>query len=108
MTLVLGLGHQVPAEGGGASLVLRYLHGLSPEHQRVWQAKMLSGRYKLHRDYYRSSILGARGTRISIFEAFTLELSVINQMAQRIGRTALFRDTFATERRPRPRARPLP
>lgn len=80
------------------AVFLRYLHDLSPEHQRIWHARMLPGTYKLHPDYYRSSILGDWGTRISIFEAFTLELSVINQMAEGMERPALFRDTFATER----------
>lgn len=82
----------------GVAVFLRYLADLSPEHQRVWHAKMLSGDYKLHPDYYRSSILGEWGTRISIFEAFTLELSVINQMSERMGRPALFRETFSPDR----------
>lgn len=80
------------------AVFIRYLADLSPEHQRVWHAKMLSGDYKLHPDYYRSSILGEWGTRISIFEAFTLELTVINQMAERMGRPALFRETFTSNR----------
>jgi hypothetical protein len=80
------------------AVFLRYLADLSPEHQRVWHAKMLSGDYKLHPDYYRNSILGDWGTRISIFEAFTLELKVINEMAALIGKPALFRQAFQSER----------
>lgn len=80
------------------AVFLRYLADLSAEHQRVWRAKMLSGDYKLHPDYYRNSILGDWGTRISIFEAFTLELTVINEMAALIGKPALFRHTFQSER----------
>lgn len=80
------------------AVYLRYLADLSPEHQRTWHAKMLGGNYKLHPDYYRSSILGEWGTRISIFEAFTLEFDVINQMAERMGRPALFRESFSSER----------
>ena len=82
----------------GVAVFLRYLADLSPEHQRVWHAKMLPGDYKLHPDYYRNSILGEWGTRISIFEAFTLELAVVNQMAERMGRPALFRETFSPDR----------
>ncbi len=80
------------------AVFLCYLADLSPEHQRVWHAKMLSGDYKLHPDYYRNSILGDWGTRISIFEAFTLELKVINEMAALIGKPVLFRQAFQTER----------
>jgi hypothetical protein len=80
------------------AVFLRYLADLSPEHQRVWHAKMLSGDYKLHPDYYRNSILGDWGTRISIFEAFTQELKVINQMSALIGKPALFRNIFQSER----------
>lgn len=80
------------------AVFLRYLADLSPEHQRVWHAKMLSGDYKLHPDYYRNNILGEWGTRISIFEAFTLELKVINQMAAIMGKPELFRNVFQSER----------
>lgn len=80
------------------AVFLRYLAKLSAEHQRVWHSKMLGGDYKLHPDYYRSSILGDWGTRISIFEAFTMELKLINEMSTLIGRPPLFRQTFDTER----------
>jgi len=80
------------------AVFLRYLADLSPEHQRVWHSKMLSGDYKLHPDYYRSSVLGEWGTRISIFEAFTMELKLINEMAALIGKPPLFRQTFDAER----------
>lgn len=80
------------------AVFLRYLAELSPEHQRIWHAKLLRGNYKLHPDYYRGSILGEWGTRISIFEAFTLELDVINQMAERMGRPVLFKESFSSER----------
>ena len=80
------------------AVFLRYLADLSPEHQRVWHSKLLPGNYSLHPDYYRNSILGDWGTRISIFEAFTLELSIINKMAALIGKPTLFRQTFQSER----------
>jgi hypothetical protein len=80
------------------AVFLCYLADLSPEHQRVWHTKMLFGDYKLHPDYYRNSILGDWSTRISLFEAFTLELKVINEMAALIGKPALFRHVFQTER----------
>lgn len=80
------------------AVFLRYLADLSPEHQRVWHAKMLPGEYDLHPDYYRNSILGDWGTKISIFEAFILKLSVINQMCAIIGKPTVFRQAFQSER----------
>ena len=80
------------------AVFLRYLSKLSPEHQRIWAAKALKGNYKLHPDYYRNSILGDWGTRISIFEAFTQELDLINKMAVLIGKHALFRESYNSER----------
>ncbi|MDP2603706.1 MAG: AAA family ATPase [Deltaproteobacteria bacterium] len=80
------------------AVFLRYLSKLSPEHQRIWQTKKLSGVYKLHPDYYRNTILGDWGTRISIFEAFTQELKIINAMATLMERPQLFRESFAEER----------
>ncbi len=77
------------------AVFFRYLSKLSPEHQRIWQAKKLIGNYKLHPDYYRNSILGDWGTRISIFEAFIQELQVINAMTSLMGRPQFFRESFA-------------
>jgi len=77
------------------AVFLRYLAKLSPEHQRTWHAKLLKGEYKLHPDYYRSSILGDWGTRMSIFDAFTEELAVINAMCALMGRPNLFKDAFS-------------
>lgn len=79
------------------AVFLRYLQGLSPEHQRIWHARELTGDYKLHPDYYRSSILGDWGTRISIFEALPLT-KAINEMSVLIGKAPLFRHTFDSDR----------
>ena len=80
------------------AVFLRYLANLSPGHQMIWSAKKLKGDYKLHPDYYRNSILGDWGTRISIFDAFVQELSVINEMAALMGKEPLFRELFAKDR----------
>ena len=76
------------------AVFVRYLHDLSPEHQRVWAAKELGHGYKLHPDYYRNSILGDWGRKISVFDAFLQELVVIDEMAATMGRPPLFRETF--------------
>ena len=37
------------------AVFLRYLHDLTPEHQRIWQARLLDRKHHLHPDYYRTS-----------------------------------------------------
>jgi len=80
------------------AVFLRYLADLSPEHQRIWHAKQLQGDYKLHPDYYRSSILGDWPSRLSVFEAFPMELEVINAMTSLMGKAPFFRQTFGSDR----------
>jgi len=81
------------------AVFLRYLADLSAEHQQIWHAKLLGPDYRLHPDYWRTSILGEWPERISLFEAFTGELATINAMCAAIGWPPLFREDFAT--RPR-------
>lgn len=76
------------------AVYLRYLSDLSPEHQQIWKAREVSGTFRLHPDYYRSSILGEFPEHASIFEAFTQELQLINKMCQVMGRPSLFRTDF--------------
>lgn len=82
----------------GVAVYLCYLHKLSPEHQQIWKSKELSGKYTLHPDYYRNSILGIWGTRISIFAAFIEELEIINLMSEKIGKPHFFHNTFRNDR----------
>jgi len=77
---------------------LIYLSRLSPEHQQIWNSKRLAGKFRLHPDYYRNSILGDWGAGISVFDAFLEELKVINQMCTVMNRPPLFRDTFEANR----------
>lgn len=79
---------------------LRYLHRLSPEHQRIWHAKLLAGDYKLHPDYWRTTH-GHWPEGVSIFAAFLEEMRHINEMARLIGRPRLFRQEYYDEGRPR-------
>ena len=76
------------------AVFLRYLNALSPEHQRLWEAKELKGDYKLHPDYYRNSILGEFGTKISIFDAFLQEIRIINEMSVTMEKPPFFLDGF--------------
>lgn len=81
-----------------AASFIRYLADLSSEHQQIWRAKEAHGKHMLHPDYYRNNIIGDWGERVSIFEAFTEELSLINKMCSTIGRPDLFRQTFFDNR----------
>lgn len=80
------------------AVFLRYISKLSPEHQRVWHSKEVSGDIKLHPDYYATSIEGSWGTRISIFKAFVMELKTINEMCAVMRRPPLFRNSFSEDR----------
>lgn len=80
------------------AVFLRYLSGLSSEHQHVWAAKEFKGGTELHPDYFASSILGSWGTRISIFEAFVQELKTINEMSEIIGKPSLFNNCYSDDR----------
>ncbi|MEO1078210.1 MAG: AAA family ATPase [Pseudomonadota bacterium] len=80
------------------AVFLRYLTDLSPAHQTAWQAKQLDGNYALHPDYYRTSILGEWGMKLSIFDAFRQELKVVNAMSETIGKPGLFRNSFQDDR----------
>ncbi len=83
------------------AVFLRYLSNLSPEHQQIWNAKILHGDYKLHPDYFRSSIRGEFYEGVSIFDAFIGELHVINEMCKLMGRPPLFRQELTDAQKPR-------
>jgi len=82
------------------AVFLRYLNDLSPEHQRIWQAKIVKGRYLLHPDYARSSG-GDWPENLSLFDAFLEEIRQINTMCHLIGKPPLFRDVPDQGDRPR-------
>lgn len=81
------------------AVFLIYLSRLSPEHQQIWNSKIIKGNYELHPDYYGPSILGAWPEGISILDAFTEELHLINEMCKLMGRPALFKNEL--EKKPR-------
>jgi len=83
------------------AVYVRYLHVMTPEHQRVWEARLLTGEFEIHPDYYTSSILGEFPEKVPIFAAFTEELRVIKDMSRAMDRDPLFREDFRKSRRPR-------
>ena len=82
------------------AVFLRYLAGLSREHQAIWNAHLLDGMYTCHPDYGRSS-MGHWPEGISVFEAFLGELAEVNALCHRIGYPKLFRREFGGDERPR-------
>jgi hypothetical protein len=74
-----------------------YLADLTPEHQQIWNSKILSGTYFLHPDYARSSG-GNFYERESIFAAFAEELHTINEFSKLMGRPNLFRESYKEKR----------
>jgi hypothetical protein len=74
------------------AVFLRYLSDLSPQHQQLWNAKIVQGNYKLHPDYFRSCILGDWPECVSIFDAFIEELHHVNEMCKLMNRPPLFKN----------------
>lgn len=77
------------------AVCLRYLSGLSPEHQQMWKSKELEGKYWLH-PVYHDNFLGKFRSEVplSIFDAFIAELHLICQMTAQMGRPPLFREDY--------------
>lgn len=80
---------------------LWYLSCLSPEHQRIWNSKELGPEYKLHPDYYRSSIVGDFPEGISMFRAFLHEQRIINEIARSMKKPPLFKTQIDPDNKPR-------
>lgn len=83
------------------AVLLGDLKILTPEHQQIWKAKMLSGshKYYLHPDA-RKGILGYFSDKCSIFTSFLEELKVINEMAHAIKGVPLLKETFTEDSKP--------
>lgn len=63
---------------------------LSPEHQRVWAAYEVDGKYLMHPDAYRALVLGDWNLKVSLGDAFLEEMQTINRMCRLIGWRPLF------------------
>lgn len=85
------------------AVFLRYLAGLSPEHQRIWRTRELDGNYKIHPDYYEMNILGSWGTNTSICDALISEIHLINEMSVAMKREKMFRKDFGKYGEDKPR-----
>lgn len=70
---------------------LRYLSGLSPEHQQYWNSYMVNVDVRMCRQYYESSILGKFWKNRSVRYAITEEMKLINKLSEAIWGRRLFR-----------------
>lgn len=90
-------------DGGirAVAVLLIDLAKLTPEHQQIWKAKMLSGyyKYRLHPEF-RRSILGNFYEKESIFSAFLKELEIIKEMSEKISGISLINKTFEYDEKP--------
>ncbi len=82
------------------AVFLIYLSKLSPEHQQIWNAKLLKGAFFLHPEYVLSSS-GHFPENESIFTAFIKELQIINDMCIAMGKPRLFRVDYKDKGKPR-------
>jgi len=81
----------------GVAVFYRYLADLTPEHQQIWNSRILAGEYFLHPDYARSSG-GDFYEKESIFVAFGEELRTINEFSKLMGRPTLFHESYRENR----------
>ena len=77
------------------------LRKLSPEHQRIWEARRIDGNFKLHPIFWKTQIGGIWVTESVVTEAILWEMNRINEYCEKMGRPNLFRQTFWQADRPR-------
>jgi len=84
----LGFSYSEKAIRAVAVFVRDFMH-LSPEHQQIWNAKLLEGKFKLH-PLYVQQVRGDWPDEVSIFEAFIEEQYHLNKMCVLMGYPCLF------------------
>ena len=77
---------------------LRYLAGLTAEHQQIWNAFVVGTPCLMNSDYGQATICGQWPEHYSAYQAFLSEQAEINKLAGIIGKPPLFKDTFEEER----------
>ena len=95
-----GFGHNHQITHRVVVVYLRYLHSLSQEHQKIWQARQLDNNHHVHPCYAKATA-GTWLDQIGIFDAFAMELQYINKMCVVIDRPHLFREDFSERKPPR-------
>jgi hypothetical protein len=77
---------------------LHYLAGLSPEHQRVWQAHEVAEQCRIIGDYLRNAFEGEFAKSISVYSALLHEQVAINELTVAAGYSPFFRETYERNR----------
>jgi hypothetical protein len=85
----------------GVAAFLTDLRKLSPEHQRIWEARRLSGKYKLHPIFWKTQVEGIWVTESVVTDAILWEMNRINEYCEKMGRPTLFRQSFWQSDKPR-------
>ena len=70
---------------------LRYLAGLSAEHQQYWNSYLASGDVRMSEPYFRSSIEGKFWANRSVRHAIAEEMRLIRALTEAIWGRSLFR-----------------
>lgn len=84
-----------------AVVYLRYLKGLTSEHQIYWKSKEAKGGCKMLKEYHENTIQGNWTFSYSVFSAFIGELNCLNELSKSIFGKQIFRKSFDDENRPR-------
>lgn len=81
-----------------AIVYLRYLADLSPEHQQIWSAYVVTDNCAMNSDYARATINGDWPIYHSAYQALLTEQAEINKLSALIGKPNLFRERFDENR----------
>jgi len=84
-----------------AVVYLRYLKGLTNEHQVYWKSKEAKGNCKMLKEYHENTILGNWTFSYSIFSAFIGELNFLNKLSNAIFGKKIFSKSFEKNNRPK-------
>jgi hypothetical protein len=94
-----GIGYDA-ARNRVVAVFLRYLSGLSAEHQQLWKAHEIAGSCTMNSDYERAFIWGMWPEHHSVYQAFIQEQAEINKLSVMIGKPPLFKKSFEGDERP--------
>lgn len=84
-----------------AVVFLRYLKGLTKEHQVFWKSRELKDECRMLNEYYENTVQGNWTFSYSFFTGFLGELKLLNDFSIAIFDKQLFRKNFDKENRPK-------
>ncbi len=84
-----------------AVVYLRYLHGLTEDHQMFWKSKESKLACIMVKPYYENTIQGNYSNSYSIFSAFLGEQRTLNELSSLIFGKNLFKKDFDSDKKPK-------